>query len=288
MSKMGSSLKLAWKFFLAKLLSMKTLILLVLLGFIYHIFLSPLKSFSQSVNYPVSPWIFPFLVSDIYFVILFMAAVVYYFSDVPFMKEWTMYQVIRTGRVKWACGQIGSVIFNSFAFIVIAILETGLMLVPDITLREGWGKVLYTLSMTNAAGEYQIPFSVSYNIISKYGALQAVGISVLTGGLVMMFIGLLMFSLSLYISRLWANIIAMLFVILPIVIENVGNIFPWLVYCSPVSWMRLSVIDTGVGIGRQAPTLLTCCIALLIACIVLAVTIIWKICRVDFKLLKED
>ena len=288
MSKIGSKLNFAWKLFLAKLLSMKTLTLLLLLGILYHIFLSPVKSFSQSVNYPVCPWIFPFLISDIYFVILFMSAVVYYFSDVPFMKEWTMYQVIRTGRVEWACGQIGSIIFSSFAFIVIAIFETGLMLLPNITLSEGWGKVLYTLSMTNAAGEYRIPFSVSYDIINKFGTFQAMGISILMGGLVIMFIGLLMFSLSLYISRLWANIIAMLFVILPIVVENIGDIVPWLVYCSPISWMRMSEIDVRSGMRWQMPTALTSSIILLIACIVLSATIIWKIHGVDFKLIKED
>lgn len=288
MSKIGSTLELAWKFFLTKILSMKTLILLLLLGIIYHIFLSPVKSFSQSVNYPVSPWIFPFLISDVYFVIFFMSAVVYFFSDVPFMEEWTMYQVIRTGRVKWACGQIGSIIFSSFAFILTAILETGLILLPDITLSEGWGKVLYTLSMTNAAGEYRIPFSVSYDIISKYEPVQAVGISILMGGLAIMFIGLLMFSLSLYVSRLWANIIAMLFVILPIVIENIGDIVPWLIYCSPISWMRLSEINAQSGKGWQTPTILTGSTILTIACIILSATIIWKIHRVDFKLLKED
>ena len=288
MSKTVSNLKLAWKLFLTKILSMKTLILLFLLGILYHIFLSPVKDFSQSVNYPVCPWIFPFLISDVYFVILFMSAAVYYFSDVPFMKEWTMYQVIRTGRVKWACGQIGSIVFSSFAFIFMSMLETGLILLPDITLSEGWGKVLHTLSMTNARGEYRIPFSVSYGIINRFEPLQAAGISLSMGGLVIMFIGLLMFSLSLCVSRLWANIIAMLFVILPIVIENIGDIVPWLVYCSPVSWLRFSEIDTQSGIGRQTPTLLTSGIVLVIACIALSVTIIWKIRRVDFVLLKED
>lgn len=288
MSKICSKFKLAWKLFLKKELSIKTFTLLLLLGIIYHIFLSPVKDFSTSVHYPVSPWIFPFLISDIYFVILFMAAVVYYFSDVPFMKEWTMYQVIRTGRVKWACGQIGSIIFSSFAFILIAIFETILILLPDITLSEGWGKILYTLSMTNAAGEYRIPFGVSYDIINKFEPIQAIGISILMGGLVIMFIGLLMFTLSLYISRLWANIVAMLFVILPIVIENIGDVVPWLVYCSPISWMRISELSVQSGMAYQTPTLLKSIIILLAGCIVLSMAIIWKIKKVDFKLIKED
>lgn len=251
-------------------------------------FLSPVKDFSASVKYPVSPWIFPFLISDVYFVILFMSAVVYYFSDVPFMKECTMYQVIRIGRVKWACGQIGSIIFSSFAFILTAIFETVMILLPDIALSEGWGKILYTLSMTNAAGEYRIPFSISYNVITKFNPIQAIGISILMGSLVIMFIGLLMFFLSLYISRLWANIIAMLFVILPIVIENIGDAVPGLLYCSPISWMRISEINVQANMGWQEPTLLTGIIILLIACIGLSGAIIGKINRVDFKLVKED
>lgn len=288
MSKICSNFKLAWKLFLKKVLSIKTFTLLLLLGIIYHIFLSPVKDFSTSVNYPISPWIFPFLISDIYFVILFMASVVYYFSDVPFMKEWTMYQVIRTGRVKWACGQIGSIILSSFAFILIAIFETVLILLPDITLSEGWGKILYTLSMTNAAGEYRIPFSVSYDIINNFEPIQAIGISILMGGFVIMFIGLLMFTLSLYTSRLWANIVAMLFVILPIVIENIGDVVTWLVYCSPISWMRISELSEQSGIACQMPTLLKSIIILLASCIALSIAIIWKINKVDFKLIKED
>lgn len=97
MNRICSQIKLSWRVFIDKFFSVKTFTLLLLLGVIYHIFLSPVKDFSAFVDYPVSPWIFPFLISDVYFVILFMAAVVYFFSDVPFMKEWTLYQVIRTG-----------------------------------------------------------------------------------------------------------------------------------------------------------------------------------------------
>lgn len=288
MSRKCSNYNLAWKLFLKRLWSIKTLTLVLLLGIIYHIFLSPVKEFSEAVQYPVSPWIFPFLISDIYFVILFMASVVYYYSDVPFMKDWTMYQVIRTGRVKWACGQIGSIIFSSFVFILIAIFETILILLPDITLSEGWGKILYTLSMTNAASEYRIPFSVPYDIITKFEPIQAVGIVILMGGLVIAFIGLLMFTLSLYISRLCANIVAMLFVVLPIVLENIGDVVPWLVYCSPVSWMRISELNLQPGMVSQTPTLLKCIIILMASCIVLSMAIIWKINKVDFKFMKED
>ncbi len=280
MNRICSQIKLSWRVFIDKFFSVKTFTLLLLLGVIYHIFLSPVKDFSAFVDYPVSPWIFPFLISDVYFVILFMAAVVYFFSDVPFMKEWTLYQVIRTGRVRWVFGQIGSIILSSFVFVLFAEVISGMLLLPNIILDEGWGKVLYTLSITNAGSEYQIPFLISYDIISRFEPVQAFGLSVLISSFVILFLGLWMFMVSLYVSRLWANVTAMLFVILPIVIENIGDDVTWLVYCSPVSWMRISEVNVS-SISSMIGVLL-------LACVILSGAIIWKITRVDFEVTKEN
>lgn len=288
MGKLYSSIRLGWKVFADKFWSVKTATLFLLLGFVQHIFLSPIKEFSESVNYPVAPVAFPFLISDIYFLILFMSAVIYFFSDVPFMKERTMYQVIRVGRVRWSVGQIISIILSSYIFVIVAILENVLILLPDITVNEGWGKVLYTLSMTSAASDYRIPFSVSYDIISKFEPLKAMVVTILMCGLVIAFIGLLMFALSLYISRLCANVIAMLLTILPIVSVNVGRSASWLMYCSPVSWMRISELNTGSEVGNLMPPISLCIGILLIGCMVLSGAIVWKIKTVDFKLVKED
>lgn len=280
MNRICSQIKLSWRVFIDKFFSVKTFTLLLLLGVIYHIFLSPVKDFSAFVDYPVSPWIFPFLISDVYFVILFMAAVVYFFSDVPFMKEWTLYQVIRTGRVRWVFGQIGSIILSSFVFVLFAEVISGMLLLPNIILDERWGKVLYTLSITNVGSEYQIPFLISYDIISRFEPVQAVGLSVLISSFVILFLGLWMFTISLYVSRLWANVTAMLFVILPIVIENIGDDVTWLVYCSPVSWMRISEVNVS-SISSMIGVLL-------LACVILSGAIIWKITRVDFEVTKEN
>ena len=193
MNKIRSQLKFGWSLFVSRTVSIRTFTLLLLLGFVYHIFLSPLNNFVKTVQHPICPLIFPFLLSDIYFLILFMAVVVYYFSDAPFMKNWTMYQVIRTGRVRWALGQIETILISSYTFIILAIGMTGILLFPNVTLSEGWGKVLYTLSMTGVSGDFNIPFSIPYEIISKYTVFEGLGITILVGGMVITFIGLLMF-----------------------------------------------------------------------------------------------
>ena len=79
MNKIGTQLKFSWRLFVDRTVSVRMLTLLLLLGFVYHIFLSPLNSFLKSVQYPICPCVFPFLLSDIYFLILFMSAAVSYF-----------------------------------------------------------------------------------------------------------------------------------------------------------------------------------------------------------------
>lgn len=286
MNKIRSQIKFGWRLFVNRTVSIRMFTLLLLLGFVYHIFLTPLNSFVKSVNHPVCPFIFPFLLSDIYFLVLFMAAVVYYFSDAPFMKNWTMYQVIRTGRVRWAFGQIETILISSFTFVILAIGMTGILLLPNVTLSEGWGKVLYTLSMTGASGDFNIPFSIPYEIISRYTILEGLGVTILVGVMVIAFIGLLMFCISLIGSRLLANVVAMVFVIMPMIQLNIGMAVPELDYVSPVSWMNLSKIDiTGTGSGLP----FSYCIVLLgIMNILLSMAIVWKIRTVDFQMVKED
>ena len=286
MNRIMSQIKFGWRLFVNRTISIRMFTLLLLLGFVYHIFLTPLNSFVKSVNHPICPFIFPFLLSDIYFLVLFMAAVVYYFSDAPFMKNWTMYQVIRTGRVRWAFGQIETILISSFTFVILAIGMTGILLLPNVTLSEGWGKVLYTLSMTGVSGDFNIPFSIPYEIISRYTVLEGLGVTILVGGMVIAFIGLLMFCISLIGSRLLANVVAMVFVIMPMIQLNIGMAVPELDYVSPVSWMNLSKIDiTGTGSGLP----LSYCVTILgIMSILLSIVIIWKIRTVDFQMVKED
>lgn len=286
MNKIRSQIKFGWRLFVNRTVSIRILTLLLLLGFVYHIFLSPLNSFVKSVNHPICPFIFPFLLSDIYFLVLFMAAVVYYFSDAPFMKNWTMYQVIRTGRVRWALGQIETILISSFTFVILAIGMTGILLLPNVTLTEGWGKVLYTLSMTGVSGDFNISFSIPYEILSSYTVLEGLGVTILVGGMVIAFIGLLMFCISLTGSRLLANVVAMVFVIMPMIQLNIGMAVPELDYVSPVSWMNLSKIDIT---ATESGLSLSYCVAILgIMCLLLSTAIIWKIRTVNFQTVKED
>ena len=95
-----------------------------------------------------------------------------------------------------------------------------------------------------------------------------------------------MFCISLIGSRLLANVVAMVFVIMPMIQLNIGMAVPELNYVSPVSWMNLSKIDIA-GTGSGLP--LSYCVTILgIMSILLSIVIIWKIRTVDFQMVKED
>lgn len=84
-----------------RILSRKNVLLVVLVFFLISIYLAPVKRFSVIANESVTPWILPFLLTDTNFLILFMVAVIYYFSNVPFTNGWTGYYLLRSGKERW-------------------------------------------------------------------------------------------------------------------------------------------------------------------------------------------
>lgn len=199
------------------------------------------------------------------------------------MKSWTMYQIIRTGRILWAWGEIAAVVLQSFAFVFLAIVMSASIVFPYYTFQEGWGKVLYTLSMTSLAQDYDIRFGISYQLISGYGVVQTLCLELLVGTMVITFIGLLMFCVSLFFSRILANIAAMFFVMLPIVQVNMGKAVSWLSFISPVSWLNLTELGQP---GK--PTVQGCLIILLMINILLGILVVFRMKTVDFVVSKEE
>lgn len=58
----------------------------------------PLKQYVHEMNYPVSWCLFPFIMCNFSFLSLFWFGIIYINSDVPFMQQINMYQILRIGR----------------------------------------------------------------------------------------------------------------------------------------------------------------------------------------------
>lgn len=258
--------------------------LIILQFFVLYIYLAPIRNFSRDVNYPVSPWSLPFLFSNIYFQLFFVFIVIYYFSNVPFMHYSEMYQLIRTGRKKWALGKIIGIIFSSFAIMLVEFFLSIIPLIGRLNFENDWGKILYTLSITDAGSKYNI--LIDYNIINSYTPLKIMAIIFIIGGLLISFIGILMFSLSILSSRLVAFSITFILSIITIINSNIKFNHVWLIYLSPISWFDISNIS--LKSGYNFPTFSYVIGFLTVAIIILSISIIWKIKTINFQWNRED
>lgn len=231
-------------------MSVKVKTLLVLMFFTNFVFLNPLRHFSMRSGYRIAPFVFPFQISNIYFQLLFMLGAVYLFSDVPFTQHWNMYRLIRKGRIRWGMEQL-SVVFRLTLFYTGANLLMHFGILAKVTTyRAEWGKVLYTLALTNAAEESESIIQFPYVLINEYLPVPALCYAVIITCLCVFFIGLLMFFISLQINRTASILAAMLFLVLPAAVENMLELHDRYIMLSPLSWMNYVSVPEHLPVGR--------------------------------------
>ncbi|MCL2747259.1 MAG: hypothetical protein FWE59_01205 [Oscillospiraceae bacterium] len=272
-----------------KIWNVKTATLLLLMFFINYLYCKPILDFSADANYPVTPWVFPFMLSNIFYLALFMIGVLYYFSDVPFMQYPNMYQVIRVGRKKWAIGQIFSIVVQSFFLIVANMGMTVLLLSSHLDLNFEWGKLLHTAALTNIDIKYGFLFGFSYEAMQLYTPLDLMFLTLVLGALVLSFTGILMFALSLIAGRIFAmamgtgmvGIIFALEGVPPILVVGLGKI-------GFMNWLRVAQIGVKEHGSFLMPSFEYMVTVLIMGILSLSLVINWRIRHVDFEWIKED
>lgn len=267
-----------------RFISSRFLTFIILQALIIIYYTSSISKFSQAVNYPVSQWSLPLLYSNPYFLLLLMISIIYYFSDVPFMHHNEMYQIIRVGRMKWAIGKIAGIIIFSFVMPLIQMILVTIPLLGNLQFESNWGKVLYTLSMTNAGFDYQIYFIP--DIVKLYTPIRALLTCFLISGLITTTFGLLMYALSLVISRLAAITATSVIVFFSIMSKNLIWSYRWIARISPLSWLDLSNVATKPG--HALPGLVYIFTMLISFIIILSIIILVKIKTTNFQWNKED
>jgi len=270
-----------------KLLSPRTFSLLIVVLFFFYTRLSPLREFAAMVDYNVTPWIFPFLLSNLSFQLTIAFCGAYFFSDVPYMQYKEMYQMIRCGRRKWAIAHIISILEVSVVLSLTMIVISILLLIPRLSLSFQWGEVINTLAQTNAT--QSLPFAVSYKLIVAYTPLQATGISILLMTGIFFFLGLLMFAVSLFLSRLYAAVAVTFLTAYAVIIYNM----PYYLqkkysYISPLSWLNLANVTTRVQGMYTLPSYQYICAAFIIFSILLSFIIVGRVRKMDCNWNAED
>lgn len=255
----------------------------MILGLSY-VFTAPVRQFCIKMNYDVSPYVLPHMISNLYYQLSLMACVVFFYSDVPFTNQKEFYRIFRSGRTAWTVSCLYYLLLMGFAMMAAVAAMALIPLLPVTEWSGEWGKILYTLCYY---GEESQLFEIEFDILNYFTPFQAMGVTVLLGGLVLGFFGILMFTISLYSSRNISMITGMVLVILPLMAENFlnlqNNVKVW--YFSPISWMRLTRIELIYYRGLPNLQFILPCLAVLI--FVCSIACVWKVRNMDFDLDNE-
>lgn len=75
---------------------------------------------------------------------------------------------------------------------------------------KNWGRIYYTIALTDASSQYELLFLSPYKILSHYKAIEALLMTMGMVFLVLTFLGVAMFSISIFfqiaLRLFWRNI----------------------------------------------------------------------------------
>lgn len=272
-----------------KILSSKAKVFLVLQFFVVHIYVQSLVECSKAYDYPCAPWILPFYFSSSTVILINMFMVIYYFSDVPYMQYYNMYRIIRYDRMQYAILNIKTIVIESVIYMITNFVFCIICLAGYIDYTISWGKLLYTIATTNETKNIDIFMDISYDTISKFSALELTVQMILLGSLIVSFIGLIMYLVSLLFSRTIAivfvlGMVAMGYVTLEAV-PIIGKTFSAI---SPVSWLYITRIDNKYMGVFTLPSRWYIFLFLIIGIAVCIILIMIKSKTVEYVFYKED
>ena len=267
---------------LLKIRNIKTITFAIIIAVTIWSYNHPLRELTYSIKYPVTWCVFPFL-------ILFWFGIIYINSDIPYMQHSNMYQIIRTGRISWALGQLGGTFFRSFILVVFTAFCSIVSLLPQIEWSLQWGKLIHTIAMTNAAIQYNLKYVFYYQILGKYSPLQLMIITIVICTFISMFLSSLMFMISLYFNHILAVSIT---AALTIMLFFVVNIHPKIRYILakfiPTVWAKVVQVNSPVLGYYWVPSIKYMFAFLLIGNIILIILILIKVKKCEFNWENED
>ncbi|MDO4337226.1 MAG: hypothetical protein Q4C91_03955 [Eubacteriales bacterium] len=255
----------------------------------------PYLRFVQEKQYPISWCIFPFYLISFGFLSLFYFGIIYINSDVPFMQHANMYQVIRTGRKKWAAGQIGGIFIRSFVITLLSAVIAILPFMGKLELTNEWGKVVYSLAseriqFSEFILENNLEFRFNYEILEEFTPMQLMVITILLCTFICTFLGMVMFVLSLFAGRVVAVSGALVFVVLLFFVQNAPEVYKRpLAHFVPTYWGEVALIATPGSAGYyRLPSLTYMFSFLIIAILAMSAIVLFRVKHIEFNWENED
>lgn len=280
------SLKRVWSGFVNSFFGVRLLCFVVVQFTVIHHNLTSLIDFCRQVMCQVTPYALPFLIQNYYFIFIYGVSCVYFFAEVPYLQSKQLYSIMRMGRRKWLWDKLLRVWITAFSLVIIEVLLIFLVMLPSVEWGTEWGKVWYSLALTDASAQYDVALNVPYQIMNSYTPMQAMGYTMLLMVLVTGFIGIFMYVWSMYFSRNSAVLAAGVLCVMTLVFANLSRQIEMLSFVTPLEWMNLMLLDG--ELCRWYPTFFDVAMFVLLFFVVVVILCTYRIKRMDIHLVKEE
>lgn len=173
--------------------------------------------------------------------------------DLPGRDESEPYVFIRSGAAGWIQGKIMAVFLYSVFYIVIICIDCLIVLNQFCEFNFDWGKILYTLTGTDAAKIYGVRLYISSKVIGKYSAIQAylygIGLYILLYSM----LGMWVLAINTWTGRTTGNLLVIGLAYLNQELGGFDLSYSYLRY-SPCSWASLEMLNDGTLSFRPTMT----------------------------------
>ncbi len=190
--------------------------------------------FAQQARFRVSPYLFPFCFTHPFMRIVIFSCVIFLFSNAPFISDFQLLLLSRTGKKKWYLAQMVYIIICCFLLTAFLMVLPIIRNISMIVFLKDWGKVIETL-----ARQFDIVHPISYQTVSRYSAQEVMVYTVCVSVLLMLLIGMILYFCNiLFRNRSVGILICAALVLLDWFVYITGNMM--LLWISPISWIQMS------------------------------------------------
>ncbi len=241
--------------------SVRTLTLLMVWIFMLDMSLYPYRSSAMALQLKDAACVLPHLQNDFYFDKIMLLSAACFFSNVPFMNQDEMYVVLRTGKTKWGYRNIGYICVCGLLLSAILTILSILIALPAINFSNEWGSLFQSFAVNRQGG-----LMINQQAMSEYTPYLLQFHIFLIDTLAFILIGMILYTVSLFLPRIWAYAMIVVMVFLPSFIGKAGigkDIF------SPFSWIE--TIHWRFGYDNDKPDLIYIYTAYLFLIFLLAV-----------------
>lgn len=217
--------------------------------------------------------ILPHVQNDFYFNKIMLLGGMIFFADIPFMSGEELYVVLKIGKEKWSQINCCYIVLSGILLSTLLTVLSLLTILPAISLKNEWGTLYQTFAFSGTAGcviinasamSYYSPYALMLNIF-------------LIDALTFAFMGMLLYTLSLFVSKIWSYVIVVVLIFLQSVFGKMGLVLDNFL---PFSWISAS--HWRFGYDRHRPDLIYIYTAFCMLLFLLAVISEWKIKRMDW------